>query len=272
MIISILGCGWLGLPLAEQLRDDRHTINGSTTTEDKLQVLKGKSIRPFYIKLDPDLNSNADPSFWDAHLLILNIPPGRNRKDVQSFHRHQIEEVVNQVTDSPIKKVIFISSTSVYPAQPGIVAEADATPGQAARPSGNALLEAEQLLRKQTDFNTIILRFGGLYGYKRHPITHLAGRKNLDGGSAPVNLIHRDDCTGIIKKVIKSDIAGGTFNAVSDGHPPKSMYYPAAAKAFGYEPPTYKQDEAENGNKIVSNSKLKKQLGYKFKYPNPMDF
>ena len=37
--ISIVGLGWLGLPLAVQLQKRGYAINGSTTTLDKLEVL-----------------------------------------------------------------------------------------------------------------------------------------------------------------------------------------------------------------------------------------
>jgi len=38
--ISILGCGWLGLPLAQHLIERSFTVNGSTTTADKCAQLK----------------------------------------------------------------------------------------------------------------------------------------------------------------------------------------------------------------------------------------
>lgn len=271
MIISILGCGWLGLPLAERLRNEGHTIKGSTTSPEKLELLSGKNIQPYLIDLQPDLNEDADPDFWDADLLILNIPPGRKRDNVETFHKKQIQAVINQLETASISDVIFISSTSVYPKKPDIVAEEDAKPGKAARSSGNALLAAEQRLMDQPNVSTSVIRFGGLYGYDRHPVTHLSGRTDLSKGNAPVNLIHQDDCIGIICKLLEKNITDEVFNGVSDGHPPKKMYYPAIAKARGLEPPVYKEDDSQN-YKVVSNLKLKQILNYKFKYPNPMDF
>lgn len=270
MIISILGCGWLGLPLAEHLRDSGHSIKGSTTSPDKLALLKGKNIQPYLIQLDPDLNPEADADFWEADLLILNIPPGRKRDNVEAFHKRQIQSVIDQLNASAISKVIFVSSTSVYPEKPDIVGEEDTTPGEAVRDTGNALLKAEKMLTSQSSFDTTVIRFGGLYGYDRHPVNHLAGCTNLSKGNAPVNLIHQDDCIGIIEALINSGISNHIFNGVSDGHPPKKMYYPAVAKSKGLTPPKYREDENEN-YKIVSNLKLKHMIDYEFKYPNPMD-
>lgn len=269
-MISVLGCGWLGLPLAEYLRDQGHEIKGSTTSQEKLEILSGKKISPFLLKLDPDLQCNDCDGFWESDILILNIPPGRGKENVKEFHTKQITNVIEKVSDSPIDFVIFVSSTSVYPEKPGIVAEVDIETGNAGRPSGNALLEAEKMLSAQSDFDTTIIRFGGLYGYDRHPAKYMAGRKNLSKGNAPVNLIHRDDCIGIIDKIISEEVRGKVFNGVSDGHPPRNMYYPAIAEVLGVEPPSFAKDD-EDGYKVVSNRKVKQVLKYTFKYPNPMD-
>ena len=271
MTISILGCGWLGLPLAEQLRDQGYSIQGSTTTPDKLELLKGKKITPYLLELNPDLHCDNCDEFWNAELLILNIPPGRGGDNLEEFHLEQIKNVVDEVNKSPVKRLIFISSTSVYPPKPGIVAEEDTETGNAVRSSGNALLKAENLLMNQESFDTTVLRFGGLYGHDRHPAKYLAGRKNIPNGNAPVNLIHRDDCIAIIQQIIEKEVGDEIFNGVSDGHPPKNMYYPAAAKSLGLEPPEFQEDR-ESNYKVVSNRKLKQRLNYSFKHPNPMDF
>lgn len=270
MTISILGCGWLGLPLAQHLQNRGHTIKGSTTSPQKMELLKEKDILPFLIALEPELECKDCADFWDSDILVLNIPPGRGSTDVEAYHTRQMEAVIEKVKTSSISFVIFVSSTSVYPEKPGIVDEDDAIAGKAVRRSGNALIKAEQMFRSQSEFETTVVRFGGLYGYDRHPAKYLSGRKNLDNGNAPVNLIHRDDCIAIIQEIIEKNVRGKTFNAVSDGHPPKSMYYPAVAKALGLEPPAYKEDHGKD-YKIVSNEKLRLVLDYHFKYPNPMD-
>ena len=40
--ISIMGCGWLGLPLAAQLVKAGYNVKGSTTTPEKLEVLQAE--------------------------------------------------------------------------------------------------------------------------------------------------------------------------------------------------------------------------------------
>lgn len=271
MKVSILGCGWLGLPLAEHLLDSGYHVKGSTTSPQKLELLSGKNITPFLLELNPHLECDDCSDFWDADVLVLNIPPGRKRTNPEQFHSKQIQAVIQEVKNSTIHFVVFISSTSVYPENCGIVSEDESQKEKASRPSGNALLQAEDTLLKQSGFETTVIRFGGLYGYDRHPAKYFAGKKNLSGGNAPVNLIHRKDCIGIIQKIIEQEVTGEIFNAVSDEHPRKKMYYPAAAEALDMDPPIFIKDQNEK-YKIVSNRKVKQMLSYKFKYPNPMDF
>ena len=50
--ISILGCGWLGLPLAKALIGNGFSVNGSTTSIDKIGLLENAGITPFLIEID----------------------------------------------------------------------------------------------------------------------------------------------------------------------------------------------------------------------------
>ena len=49
--ISILGCGWLGLPLAKSLLEKGFSINGSTTSFEKISILDKAGITPFIVSL-----------------------------------------------------------------------------------------------------------------------------------------------------------------------------------------------------------------------------
>lgn len=268
MTISILGCGWLGLPLAQHLIHRNHSVKGSTTTQEKVKTLKNRSIEPYKIELSPEIaDSKTISDFWKSDVLVLNIPPGRKRKNVIEYHSKQVQSVIDHIKNSSIKFIVFISSTSVYPDNPGIVQEKDTIPGKATRESGNALLRAEALLMLSDDFETTVLRFGGLYGGDRHPVRYMAGRKNIGDGNAPVNLIHRDDCIQIITQIIEENITNEIFNAVSDEHPARRDYYVRVAKSMELEPPVFNTADEQKNYKIVSNEKLKQRLSYSFIHP-----
>ncbi len=269
MIISVLGCGWLGFPLAERLVSHEHIVKGSTTTPKKVNVLKQSDIQPFLLDLPESFDSEKTEKFWDCDLLFLNIPPGRRDPGVKENYPKIVEKVVEKAHTHSISWIVFTSSTSVYPKFGGITTEKDAEAGHATRPSGEALLEAEQTIM-QSGIDYTILRLGGLYGYDRHPVKYLSGKKNLDGASKPVNLVHQLDCVNIITEIINQKKRNEIYNVVSDGHPPRKEFYECAAKHMDLELPTFKPDK-ESNYKIVSNEKLKNDLFYSFLYPNPMD-
>jgi nucleoside-diphosphate-sugar epimerase len=274
MIISILGCGWLGFPLGQSLLRHGYTVKGSTTTTSKFEILEKNGIQPYLIDVPGTIDDPDNASFWDSNTLFLNIPPGRGDSNVEKTYPGKIEAVCKHIvrsdSENTIEKIIFASSTSVYPSEEGLYTEEDADLSNTARPSGSAVLKAEKVVQGFSEFESVILRFGGLYGYDRHPVRYLAGKENLSSPHKPVNLIHQDDCIKIVRKVLESDSVSGVFNAVSDGHPPRKTLYQSAADHFSVDPPTFDSD-SDSINRVISNEKLKKELNYKFIYPNPLD-
>lgn len=269
MIISVLGCGWLGSPLAERLLSQQHTVKGSTTTQKKVKILKQSGIDAYLLKLPDSFSDEKTDPFWDCDVLILNIPPGRRNPDVKEDFPALVERVVDKAKSHDISWIIFASSTSVYPKFGGITTEEDAKKGEAARKSGEALLKSEDII-KASGIDYTILRLAGLYGYDRHPVKYLSGKTDLDDASKPVNLVHQLDCVNIITEIIRQKKRNEIYNVVSDGHPPRREFYQCAAKRFNLPPPTFKSDENSN-YRIVSNEKIKSDLFYEFFYPNPMD-
>jgi hypothetical protein len=59
-----------------------------------------------------------------------------------------------------------------------------------------------------------------------------------------------------------------TLNACADEHPSRKDYYTAQALRLGLDPPQFKEI-GKAGYKIVNSGRLKKLLGYRFKYPDP---
>ena len=77
MKVSILGCGWLGFPLAKKLIEIDFEVKGSTTSENKLDLLKSNNIEPFLITISEDKITGTISEFlYDSEILIINIPPG----------------------------------------------------------------------------------------------------------------------------------------------------------------------------------------------------
>ncbi|PHN05807.1 SDR family oxidoreductase [Flavilitoribacter nigricans] len=266
--ISILGCGWLGLPLGAELVRSGFSVYGSTTSPEKLETLEAAGIQAHLIEVGETLTGDID-DFFRTDLLILNIPPGRRRPDVADRYPAEIKLVVDQALAQGTSRIIFISSTSVYPDLNRVITEEDAPAADSG--SGLALVRCEQYLATLPDLSLTILRMAGLAGGNRKPGRFLAGKTDVSNGRAPVNMVHRDDCIAIIQEVIRESALGDTFNICADQHPSRKEFYRHQAQKDGFEPPTF-APEGETHYKIISNQKIKDRLQYTFRYPDPMDF
>ncbi len=265
--ISICGCGWLGLPLGAFLVEKGFSVKGSTTREEKFPALQQAGIEPFRIVLDPDLSGEHIADFLKSDILVINIPP-RRRPDIVDYHLRQMAGLLGAVKQSPVKHIVFISSTSVYPSLNRGVAEDDARDPES--PSGQALLGVEKMLFEESSFSTTVLRFCGLVGYDRDPVVFLGRMDRLAHPDQPVNLIHRDDCIGIIDEVICQDVWGEVFNACSPCHPLRKEYYARAAERSGKPLPPFDHQDDGTSFKIIESARLERILGYRFLVPDPM--
>lgn len=266
--VSICGCGWLGLPLGKYLAEKGFTVKGSTTRTEKFDLLQEAGIKPFCMSLDPALSGDDPAAFLESDTLVINVPPKR-RPDIVDYHQRQMASLKEAVVASPVRHVVFISSTSVYPSLNRDVAEEDACNPESE--SGEALLGVEKMLLEEPSFSTTVLRFCGLMGYDRSPVRFLGRMATLSNASQPVNLIHRDDCIGIISEVIRQEVWGEVLNACSPEHPLRREYYAKAAALSGNELPPLAEEQGNAMFKIIDSSKLERILGYCFRVPNPLD-
>lgn len=277
--ISLLGCGWLGLPLANDVLKNGISVKGSTTSVHKLEVLQEKGIQPYLIALHENTIEGDITSFLkDSEVLVIDIPPGLRRDTSISFVA-KIKTLVTQIEKSEIKKVLFVSSTSVYGDVFPIEEITEETPTNPDTESGKQLVEVEQLLLDNPYFQTIVLRFGGLIGEDRHPIKYLAGKENVENPDGPINFIHQEDCIGIISTIINLlfDINQGNhkmlkqvqrdnivFNVVAPQHPTRKEYYHKKAKNMNLPLPIFAKSTASKG-KIINSTKIETVLSYVFK-------
>lgn len=263
--ISILGCGWLGLPLAKSLIQNGFSVKGSTTSSGKISGLNNAGIEAFQIELFETVISGEIKIFLqNSEILIIDIPPKLRGNSSENFVK-KIQNLIPFIENSTIEKVIFISSTSVYADEDSIVT--DDTKPQPATESGKQLVEAEMLLQNNSNFKTNAIRFGGLIGEDRHPVYHLAGRQNLENPNTAVNLIHQTDCIEIIKRIIELDIWNQTFNAVAPFHPSRKDYYIQKAVELGLPLPEFNDNPTSIG-KIIEATKITSELQYTFQKPN----
>ena len=260
MKISILGCGWLGFPLAKSLVAAGHSVAGSTTQQEKLKTLLAEGIAPYLIRFDPQPVGENLSDFFDTDILIIAIPPKRKSAGTD-YYLNQLHEIINNAQKTKTRSIILISSTSVYPESNTVVVETDAM-------SDSYGVQAENIIMT-SPLKSTVLRFGGLFGPGRNPGRFLSEKTNIGGAENPVNLIHLTDCIGIIQKVIEKNIWGEIFNACAGSHPTRKEFYSRMAILSGMPTPEFASAD-QKSFKIVNAEKLVQRLDYQFQVDDLM--
>ena len=230
-----------------------HKVKASTTSESRLPGLTSIKVEPFIIDIET-LLENIQP-FLQTNILIINIPS----KNIDGFRN-----LIKEIEKSEIEKVIFVSSTSVYENNNKTILESDCE-----ELTSHPLLAIENLFRNSNKIKATIVRFGGLIGYSRNPGKFFSDGRFVDNPDSNVNLIHLDDCIGIISRIVEQEVWGEVFNCCADTHPSKREFYTQTAISAGVPTPRFANTDSKSF-KIISNHKVKQYLDYEFLHPDLM--
>lgn len=256
--ISIVGCGWFGLPLAKQLIAEGYRIKGSKRTELAAEQLSEHGIEGYKLALPSD--TPIPESLFNSDILILNLPPGLRRGS--STFLSQLDQIFATVKAHTYQQVIFISSSGVYSDQGENINE-QATIGTSTK--AKTLYEAEQLVTANIQASkTTIFRFAGLVGGSRHPGRFLAGKKDLTGGNQVVNLVHLQDIIAVTALAIKHPDSAGIFNVCSPVHIPRELFYAQAANSLKLTAPTFTTETKPQ--RIINGQYVCERLGFHYQY------
>lgn len=174
---------------------------------------------------------------------------------------------------SPLRRVLFVSSTAVYGDADGGWVDESTTPAPDGF-SGRIIREAEELLYSRllgTGVTPVVLRLGGIYGPGR---TRLIDQVSSGTALAPAeprytNRIHRDDAAAAIVHLCTRTADPGPVYLGVDNDPAElgevqrflaaELGLPQSASAGPGEP-------SRGGNKRCSNALLR-STGFEFTYP-----
>jgi nucleoside-diphosphate-sugar epimerase len=245
MVITVIGCGWLGLPLGISLLEKGYVVFGSAQTIEKVESLTNLGLNGFLYSEDNLANIPNEAKL--SEILIINFPPSKS-----SNYAKQIHDLIDQFSSDT--KVIFTSSTSVYKDIDGQIDE------------NGELNESHQVtLAEQGVINSknayCIFRLAGLIDENRHPINFLSGRETQNA-LGKVNLVHKIDVLSAIEKQIGSTKWNTVYNVCSPEHPTRINYYTQCAKFKGLPLPIFSSQGTIG--KEISNQKLIESLGFQF--------
>ncbi len=262
--IGILGAGWLGSPLALQLKQNGHQLKVSTTTPEKISFFNENEIESFIVTIASNCDTeNLDNLLADTDILIITIPPGRSQQ-VEESYVNKIRTVIPFIEKHGIKNVIYTSSTTVYLSLKGEVTEE--TPIVPVSEMDRQIIEIENLLLNNNNFNATILRLGGLIGEDRHPVRFIVKREKVDDANNPVNMIHRNDIIRFFEKIIENEISNDVFNIVAPIELNRRDFYTQEANKLRLSPLPKFTDNPNADLRKVSGEKIAKKYGLDYLY------
>lgn len=262
--ISILGAGWLGNPLALQLKANGHELKVSTTTPEKISFFNENGIESFIVNVGSNSGTqNIDKLFANTYILIITIPPGR-KQQVEGNYVDKIKTIIPFIEKHEIKNVIYTSSTTVYLSLQGEVNEK--SPIVPVSEMDQQIIEIENLLLNNKNFNATILRLGGLIGEDRHPVRFIVKREIIDDANNPVNMIHRKDIIRFFEKITENEIVNDVFNIVAPINLNRRDFYTKEANKLGLSPlPTF-TDNPNADMRKVNGEKITNKYGLDYLY------
>lgn len=261
--VGILGCGWLGIPLAKQLVNEGFQVRGSCRKPEHLARIETTEARAFQVNCTERSCGACSDFFQGLEVLIICLPPGLRQDPSRRFDR-VMEHVINALIDANIKKVIFISSISVYGWQAGTITEENKL--MPTTESGKQLAICEQMLLGNQQFESVIIRFGGLFGADRNPIHQLVKKPFIPNPNDVINFVHQTDSVKIIEACVTHFKGGEIYNGVSPYHPTRKDFYKHWANIHGLKCPPFK--EINSGIRKISSAKIQEKLGVEFTVEN----
>jgi nucleoside-diphosphate-sugar epimerase len=249
MKCCIIGCGWLGKPLAISLVSEGYEVFGSVRNADRLEELRENHINAFLY--DGSAYTEIPEEHRTSDWLIICFPPSKS-----SNYSQQVESLVSQI--SPNTQILFTSTTGVY--------FQDEFVNESSEVKRDHIVYLSERIVIQSGREYVILRLAGLIGGERHPVKQLSG-KTLEDGQHPVNLVHRSDVIHAVLRVVASGITNHIFNVVYPDHPSRGVYYTQMAMKMQLPLPEF--HFGNSSGKRVDGSTIEGVL--KFTYSQPID-
>ena len=260
----ILGCGYTGKLVAQQLLKQGWRVSATTRTPENLATLErlGAEVVQFDIQ-----RSNTLPiSCKDASILI-SVPTLRNGASGESLLEPTPELIT--LLGNDVRQIVYFSTTGVY----GSTKLVDETTSAAPETLRQHLrMRAEQAVQAHV-VPTLILRPAAIYGPNRGVHAAMrAGRFRLLANSRNfISRIHVQDLAAVTVAAMNVCLAG--IFPVADKLPTTSQDVASyCAKLLGIAMPAAipanKLSETRQSNRQVDGTAVLRMLGTGLQYPN----
>lgn len=223
--VCIVGCGDVGLRVAQQLRGGNRAITALVRSEASAAALRALGLHLILHDLD-----QGDALTCTTPLIFYFAPPPGNGSTDTRLRR-----ILSSL--NPQQRVVYISTSGVYGDCAGRWID-ETEPLKPISERAKRRLDAERALAEWGG-DHVILRVPGIYGPGRLPIERL--QKHLPVVCAEespyTNRIHADDLAAAALHAAAFGTRGAAYN-ISDGHPTTMCdYFTRCAALLGLPAP-----------------------------------
>jgi nucleoside-diphosphate-sugar epimerase len=277
MRVLIIGPGYVGMTLAAQLAQSGHEVFALSRTADRAEALSAVGVQALVGDITDPASLVALPTAFDWVVNCVSSTHG-GVEDYQRVYLAGARNLIRWLAGSPLRKFVYTSSTGVYGQNDGSLVDETALTEPPTETSRVLVATEREFLAaaRENNFPVVILRVAGIYGpgrgwwFKQF----LAGEARLEGeGRRMLNMIHRDDVAGCAMAALERGRPGEIYNAVDDEPVTQRDFFVWLAGQVGKPmPPSVPEDPdapRKRGvtHKRITNAKLKRELGYHFKFP-----
>jgi nucleoside-diphosphate-sugar epimerase len=275
----IIGCGYVGLRLAQQLAQEGHVVYGVRRSISDQHEFRRMGVIPLALDITQPEQLDRLPS--TVQWIVNAVSSSKRGAEVyRQVYLEGASHLIERLRScSRLEKYVHVSSTSVYGQLEGtwIDEQAPRNPGTE---TSQILVATENLLLGQAQAGQVpacIARASGIYGPERGFLfeQYLQGQARMIGdGSRLINMIHVDDLVSALQKILESGHPGEAYN-VTDPNPvtQKDFFAWLAQELNRPLPPPASDEDLKRRkraltNKKVSSRKLVAELGFSFRYPS----
>ena len=274
MKVLIAGCGYVGTALGAELVKAGHEVWGLRRDLDAARALEAHGIKPIVANL---LRADTLKSFPAVDTVVFCQAPSRKNDDYKDIYFEGTRNLLSVLPEKNIRKILLISSTSVYATTDGswVNESTDPMAGNHAdaesRENAKILLAQEDLVMK-SGHPAMVLRLSGIYGPGRNRVRPIMEEKIRPVFSEVfMNRIHLHDIVRAIRLLLDKGTSGQTYLGADGAPSSQREFYTWVFEKLSLSLPAssagVESGTAHLSNKRCSNQKLK-ALGLQLRYPS----
>lgn len=200
--VLIVGCGYIGLPLARLFSTNGWQVVGLTGSEESAARLSSES----FPVIGLDVTTSLDRLRPRAFETVVHCASS-GRRGIQVYEALFLRATRNLLSSLAVNHFMFVSSTSVYGQIDGSWVDENSMT-EPFRETGVILRSAEEIVLEQ---NGTVTRLAGIYGPDRCvPLRKLLDQTAIIEGEGErlMNLIHRDDAVSALFFLAEKGLRG----------------------------------------------------------------